>query len=380
MPFHAGLRRRACKTCGKSVVSMKPPRGGLVSACMSRRGMRLALSNAMRSTSPTIAPPTLEAADDEAGGKAPRWAAVFKAALSTAVIALLVWTVGWRELGASFRSADARWLAAGLMATFAGNLLAAERWCGYVRALGQPLQWRVALGINARALTVNTLLPGALLGGDVLRVWRLKGRGCAAALAVASVMLDRAAGLFALLAAGAAAAPWLEPSGRFADWHPAFEAIGRWGDVGRAVASLVLGLALLLPLMWLEAGAGVSATSVAASMRGGARWRRFGRHAFWALATQACFILSLACGARAFGLGLPMGLLVLTAVPIFLAAALPASVGGWGTREAAAVAVWGAMAGGATSAAFAGSIAYGLFGVLAAAASVPLWRLDSKPS
>jgi len=47
-----------------------------------------------------------------------------------------------------------------------GNLLGSQRWCGYVRALGQPLNWRVALGINARALAVHALLTEALLGGE----------------------------------------------------------------------------------------------------------------------------------------------------------------------------------------------------------------------
>jgi len=110
---------------------------------------------------------------------------------------------------------------------------------------------------------------------------------------------------------------------------PLLQGLERWSAPCRVVGSRWLVFALLLPLMGLEAGTGVSATPQAeVHDRGALRWRRFGRYALWALANQACFILSLACGARAFGLALPMALLFLTAVPILVAAALPASVGG----------------------------------------------------
>jgi hypothetical protein len=47
---------------------------------------------------------------------------------------------------------------------------------------------------------------------------------------------------------------------------------------------------------------------------------------------------ALACGAMALGLHLPLAVWAFVIAPVFLMAALPVSVGGWGTREAAAVA------------------------------------------
>ena len=47
---------------------------------------------------------------------------------------------------------------------------------------------------------------------------------------------------------------------------------------------------------------------------------------------------ALACGAMALGLHLSLAVWAFVIAPVFLMAALPVSVGGWGTREAAAVA------------------------------------------
>jgi uncharacterized membrane protein YbhN (UPF0104 family) len=58
------------------------------------------------------------------------------------------------------------------------------------------------------------------------------------------------------------------------------------------------------------------------------------------VAVQGCAIASLGCAARAFGVALPPWLIALTALPIFLLAALPVGFGGWGTREATTAACW----------------------------------------
>ncbi|MCV4676822.1 lysylphosphatidylglycerol synthase domain-containing protein, partial [Escherichia coli] len=75
---------------------------------------------------------------------------------------------------------------------------------------------------------------------------------------------------------------------------------------------------------------------------------------------------ALAFGGRAVGLDLPAAVWIAAAAPIFLMAALPVSVGGWGTREAAAgvaLAAFGVPAAQAVGAA----LIYGLYGLAQAA-------------
>ena len=71
---------------------------------------------------------------------------------------------------------------------------------------------------------------------------------------------------------------------------------------------------------------------------------------------------ALAGGGLALGVALPASVWAWAIAPVFLMAALPVSVGGWGTREAAAVlalAPFGVEAASAVGAA----LVYGLYGL-----------------
>ena len=81
------------------------------------------------------------------------------------------------------------------------------------------------------------------------------------------------------------------------------------------------------------------------------------------VAVQVLSAAALAAGAWALGVQATWSAWVFAMAPIFLLAALPVSVGGWGTREAAAVlalAPFGVDAAGAVGAA----LVYGLYGLV----------------
>jgi hypothetical protein len=83
----------------------------------------------------------------------------------------------------------------------------------------------------------------------------------------------------------------------------------------------------------------------------------------WSLGVQAFSILAFALAGRAVGLDLPLWLYVIAAGPVFVLAALPLSVGGWGTREAAAAVTLGHF-GASTELAVAAAMLYGIFAAL----------------
>ena len=176
-----------------------------------------------------------------------------------------------------------------------------------------------------------------------------------------SVVLDRASGLWMLCAIGglgaaacaAVLAPWLHlPPGVFA---------------GLMLAGTLLWLALpwALPVLlrWAPRrwqGGWLVPLRLAVA-RPDFRRQWVGQ----ALASAAVQVLSaaaLAAGGMALGVVLPAPVWAWAMAPVFLMAALPLSVGGWGTREAAAVAAL-APFGVAAPAAVGVGMVYGLYGL-----------------
>ena len=234
---------------------------------------------------------------------------------------------------AQLRQAHVGWLLAGLAAAVASNVVSALRWRALARWLGADVSVRDATRWYFQAIGLNALLPGAVLGGDLYRAVVLRRAGQATLASSWSVVLDRVSGLWMLCAIGGLGAalcadvlaPWLRlPAGAFA-------------------ALMLAGTALWLATPW---------TLPALLRRWGVRWLAplraaaqrpdFNRQMGWqALASAAVQVLSaaaLAGGGLALGVQLPLAAWAFAIAPVFLMAALPVSVGGWGTREAAAVA------------------------------------------
>ena len=258
---------------------------------------------------------------------------------------------------AQLRQAHPGWLLAGLAAAVASNVVSALRWRAQARWLGADLHVGDACRWYFQAIGLNALLPGAVVGGDVYRAVVLRRAGQDTLASSWSVVLDRVSGLWMLCAIGglgAAAcadvlAPWLRlPAGVF-------------------IALMLAGTALWLLLPWaLPALLRRWCPGWLAPLRTAALRPDFGAQLGWqVLASVAVQILSaaaLAGGGLALGVQLSPAAWAFAIAPVFLMAALPVSVGGWGTREAAAVAAL-APFGVAAPAAVGVGVIYGVYGL-----------------
>ena len=284
--------------------------------------------------------------------------ALLRGLLGLALLAAVLALADPARVLAQLRQAHIGWLLAGLVAAIASNIVSALRWRALARWLGADVGVRDATRWYFQAIGLNALLPGAVLGGDLYRAVVLRRAGQATLASSWSVVLDRVSGLWMLCAIGGLGAalcanvlaPWLRlPAGAFA-------------------ALMLAGTVLWLATPW---------TLPALLRRWGVRWLAplraaaqrpdFNRQMGWqALASAAVQVLSaaaLAGGGLALGVQLPLAAWAFAIAPVFLMAALPVSVGGWGTREAATVAAL-APFGVAAAAAVGVGVIYGLYALV----------------
>ena len=287
--------------------------------------------------------------------------ALLRGLLGLAVLGAVLALADPARVAVQLGRAEPLWLAAGLLAGIASNAVSALRWRALARWLGAELGARDACRWYFQAMGLNALLPGSVVGGDVYRAVALRQSGESAMAASASVVLDRLSGVWMLCVLGAlgalASAPVLAP----------WAGVPAWALAG--LAGLAAGLGLVLPWAgmrhlrrrkapphrWLAA-----LHTLANQPDTG---QRLLRQALASMAVQVLSAAALAAGAWALGVQATWSAWVFAMAPIFLLAALPVSVGGWGTREAAAVlalAPFGVDAVGAVGAA----LVYGLYGLV----------------
>lgn len=273
-------------------------------------------------------------------------------AVSTGLIVALGSFIDWREILRRLASADFSWFVVAVISGFIANLISAWRWRRIALTLGLRAPAQSIFLAYGRGVTLNTLLPGATLGGDTFRTLALHRLGNPLLSAAASVLLDRLAGLWALFVWSALA--WLF---LFVDTAPSALRASAWPHL------LVLALAILAPFVVATLAARLSAS----------RWRWLDRVARLSIETARCArttffsstlvqffsLAALAAALAAIGVKLSPPFLVALAAPVFLATALPVSVGGFGTREAA-LAAYFALADLPVEAAFAGGLLAGL--------------------
>lgn len=278
-----------------------------------------------------------------------------------------------RRVLASLGQAHPGWLLAGFAAAIASNLVSALRWRALARWLGADMGMRDAIRWYFQAIGLNALLPGAVVGGDLYRAVVLRRTGQDAVASSWSVVLDRVSGLWMLCAIGGlGAAASADTLGAALGLSPA----------------LLRGMALCGTALWL-----VLPWCLPALLRHGAGWRwlaplrtaavrpdfqrQLGRQALASGAVQVLSAAALAAGGLALGIQLPPAAWAWAIAPVFLMAALPVSVGGWGTREAAAVAAL-APFGVAVPAAVGAAMLYGVYGLVQGALGALAFGLPSR--
>lgn len=286
---------------------------------------------------------------------------LLRAAASLGLLALVFHFAGPARIIGAVANADPAWLAVAMLASVAASLTSALRWHALANWLGLAAPRAALIVAYFRGIAANTVLPGATLGGDTLRTLQLQRRGNPLAASAASVALDRMSGLWVLLVlslAATAAAQWfgLLPAGLL--------------PLPPALTATLAVAALLAPtLAWLASGAwhvhlpGALERALAALHNRPAPLAHLLAQFGWSAAVQGFSILAFALAGRAVGLDLPLWLYVIAAGPVFILAALPVSVGGWGTREAAAAVTLGHF-GASTELAVAAAMLYGIFAAL----------------
>ncbi|HQR03262.1 MAG: flippase-like domain-containing protein [Proteobacteria bacterium] len=281
-------------------------------------------------------------------------------AISLGLIALTLWLADPVAVVTALRRADPRWIIAALTASTSAVFCGALRWRQLSLWLGFTAPVSLFLKAQWRGMAANTVLPGAVIGGDTFRALHLQRAGARLGTAASSVALDRLSGLWVLviislgLSTLAIAGNLLPRTALPLPWP---------------VLALAATAALLLPPCLWRLSVGTRhllpeklATLFASLHARPHPWRQYGIQLLGSGLVQTCFILAFGCGGRAVGLDLPLWLFFIAAGPVFILAALPVSVGGWGTREAAAAVTLGIF-GAPRELAVATSILYGLFAV-----------------
>ncbi len=243
-----------------------------------------------------------------------------------------------------------------LLVLLAQAALGALRWREIVLLQGGRMGVLRSMQLFFLGTFFNQTLSSTI-GGDAVRVWRLKAAGVTLPRAAGGVALERLAGLLTLGVLAAAALP--VASG------PALAAL--WILVGCSATMavlIVLGVRLgavdsplrrimedthRVLLSWR--GSGVLALSILIHLSGA--------FALWSVAAGV-------------GLSVPLLPCLVLVPPAMLVATLPISLGGWGVREGVLVAAFG-MIGVSADAALAVSVAFGVLVMASGAVGLVVW-------
>jgi len=325
-------------------------------------------------TDPTFEPPR----------RSPRRVLVTVLRSLTAILLLgaAIAIVGPARLATHLRAVDPAWLALAIAVGILSNVASAWRWSRLGRHMTLHAPFRPLLMSYAQGAAVNVFLPGATIGGDTLRSIQLSRLGNPLGLSSLSVVLDRVSGLwvlcamsllaFATTAVGAAlgnptAAAALDAAVRGA------------GGAPLALYGTLLVLVLAIPLAGLArrparppAGAHpVRARLADAREAVAAQAPALARSLPDSLLVQLLSASALWLAARAAGADVGLLPVLAVAAPIFVAAALPISMAGFGPRELAAGLAFSAI-GAPSSVGVAAAMLYGVTTVVQGVAATPL--------
>ncbi|MFG2212376.1 lysylphosphatidylglycerol synthase domain-containing protein [Streptomyces sp. NPDC048638] len=278
------------------------------------------------------------------------------------ILAGLLWHLGSGAFLDGLRRVDPGTLLAALAIGLLTTVFSAWRWCLVARALGLRLTLGRAVADYYRALFLNAALPGGVLGD----VHRAVGHGRSAhalGRGVRAVVLERAAGQFALFATGAAVL-LVRPSPVSA------QAAGLLTSTGALIATAAVAVAAIAVACWSR-GASRGGRAVRATLAE-ARRALLSRGSWPGVALSSAVVLAGYLGmfllaARVAGVTAPPAELVPLVVLALLAMALPLNIGGWGPREGVAAWAFGAAGLGAAQ----GLTTAVVYGVLAFAAALP---------
>lgn len=263
------------------------------------------------------------------------------------MLAVLVVRVGPQPFLDGLARTDPRAIACALVVTAATTACCARRWSLVADGLGVGLPFGAAYRACYRAQVLNATLPGGV-AGDVHRGYRHGKDAGALGRGLRSVVWDRASGQAVQVVLAVACVPLLPGALR--------------GWVLGVLAVVVLAAVLVL----------VAARREALAVLGGAWPEVVLLSALAAAGHVSVFVVA----ARTAGVTTPTTDLAALALVVLLASAIPVGIAGWGPREGAAAAAFGAAGLGAAT----GVEVAVVFGVLSLVATLPgLLVLRSAP-
>lgn len=262
---------------------------------------------------------------------------LLKMGLSGGLTWWLLSKVDMGEAWVRFQSMDGGMLALGIGLMLLQLALGALRWGVVLRALNAKLSAFKIMTLYYIGAFFSIVLPG-LVGGDAVRIWCTVKSGEFLAVAVNSVMLERAAAVLSLAVLVACSEPLLLE--RVPDLP------GAWVfpllSVAGVAGFFVLSVLDKLPESLRHWRAVRALSYLAVDTRRVAFHPRIATASFFS-ALLGNINLSMVMWALARGLDIPVGVVdcLVLVPPVFLLTTLPISVAGWGVREAAMVSAFG---------------------------------------
>ncbi len=312
--------------------------------------------------------------------------------LGLALLAGLLSLTEPQALLTTFQQTDLKLFVAALVLAIVANLICVYRWQVIAGELGIQAPYGFLLSAYAQGISANSVLPGGIVGGDAWRSLAIakKASDGSKHQGVLSVLLDRvsgfwgltwlslSAGLVAILMSGADRANQTESGGVDAGSIQWFDStVGRAYLLALIVIALAPMLGRLLHMGWLHR------FEVEHHRQRLGKWAMSIIQIINALPTlKKTVLISIAVqivGATTFWLclqsvGIDTSWWLLTALcgGVFLSGILPASLGGFGARELAAVAFITPF-GFAKEGVLAGSVLFGLIATIQGVMGLWFW-------
>ncbi|PYB69781.1 lysylphosphatidylglycerol synthase transmembrane domain-containing protein [Rhizobium wuzhouense] len=275
------------------------------------------------------------------------------------LLVVLLWRTDLGALGQAFARISPAPVIAALCLVQLQIILSALRWRFTAARLGQVISTGRAIREYYVASLLNQSLPGGM-GGDAIRAWRMRFAGEGGwKLPAKAILYERLSGqaiFFLILALGLPLWPLLIASQSPLRMQWLVIAIGS------------AGLLLIFGVWWLSRG---SARTTLQNLSNDAAEVFLRRHAWLvqsgvSLVVVAAYVAVFLLSSFAIGASLPWQA-ALTIIPLCLLSMLiPVGLGGWGTREAAAMALW-PLFGFSAADGLAASLLYGALSFLGAA-------------
>ncbi|MEW5828769.1 MAG: lysylphosphatidylglycerol synthase transmembrane domain-containing protein [Chloroflexota bacterium] len=262
-----------------------------------------------------------------------------KLIVSLGLLAYLFWLVDWQNAFEILSQANKGWIISAPIFIFLGLLAGSLRWKLTLADSQVYLSYRKSYFGYLTGMFYNIFLPGAI-GGDVVRIgYCVTLTGCEPGTAVASVLLERIAGVVSVLSFILGTALFIPA---------AMPSIFAHGMIKMLTWAAIIWIAALLALMaarqfWTKWGPKGSYTGLKGFIFSGMQTL----NNLQSKTILALFLLSIAfqgvniVGAfvlsRAIGENLPLSAFFAVLPIVYLATLLPISLGGLGVREGSLV-------------------------------------------